>query len=380
MSSLYFHLPTRLFAGGGALRRAASDISPRLGNRAMLVSDELTVANRISEPVVSQLDAGGIETIVFDEIGTEALSTVADNLLEMVRSCRAQLVIAVGDTPALNVARSVCDLVFGDFTIDDLLDGNIRGDKAPLAASIPYVEIPATIWNPLMLQANNFLIDARDRSPRIISSRYPPDSVILDPISHSWSSEKERTYRLIDALLVALEAYFSDRTTFLEEPELIRALSILVQLLRGATNQPEARDSVEPALRGALLAGLGSSSAGIGLGSAICYVLHARCTVPAHLISPIILPGIIARLTEIRPTKVPALARILGVDENGGGIEEELRSIVGANEIPLRLSNFDISSKDIENVGDAVERLGIYQSSPLSLDSEGIVGLLGPSI
>ena len=148
MDELTFHVPTQVHFGLDILNRAGQ-IASRLGTRALVAADGVLAEYGVLKTIVGYLKRAGVESILFDELGTRSTSSSIEQGLELCRASRADLIVGVGGLRALSIAKCIARMTHVDAPFDDYLSGPRALSGAE--TSLRYLEIPTTCRNPFML-------------------------------------------------------------------------------------------------------------------------------------------------------------------------------------------------------------------------------------
>jgi len=177
-----------------------------------------------------------------------------------------------------------------------------------------------------------------------------PEAVLVDPGLSNTLSAKLAASCVIDALLGAVEAYVSSKSTFLSDIFLEKAAISLASALNSLISRPDDPAARAEAWKGSFLAALGQGISAPGLGTAVAFAINARWPVPKAALSAILLPYSMEVASKSRLEKLAALAPLFGEDtaesnhqEAAAKAVEWLRTRLGLLKIPSRLKDFDLA-------------------------------------
>jgi alcohol dehydrogenase len=208
------------------------------------------------------------------------------------------------------------------------------------------------------------LPDGRGRRIRLVrAAASAPAAVLIDPALSGGLSAKVAASAVIDALLGAVEAYVSARSSFMSDMVLERAAASLAAALDGLIARPDDPSARDEAWKGAFLAALGVGMSAPGLGTAVALAINARWPVPKASLAAILLPYSMEVASKSRLEKIAALAPFFGEDSSQASAQEAaakavewLRTRLGLLKIPSRLKDFDLSLDGlVETARDARE-------------------------
>ncbi len=102
-----FHLPTKIIFGSGSLNQLGSE-ARKLGRKAMLVTGSKSMRRTgVLDRVVKDLEANGVEAIIFDKVEPNPRTSTVDNGARIVRSEEFDLVIGLGGGSAMDTAKGI---------------------------------------------------------------------------------------------------------------------------------------------------------------------------------------------------------------------------------------------------------------------------------
>lgn len=369
MIDVQYHAPTRFYAGSDLLPRLTGDLANRLGNRALLITEDLLTRKKIVSKVQNTLEAHDMECIVFDEVTTGSVSSVAEDAISIGRAGKAQIVIGLGDVTTLSIAKCVARMIPISTLLDDYLNGIDDFRKG-----IPFVAMPVSFFDPFLSGDTCLIVDAKNRETKIIRSGEYPDTAIFDYSLMETLSAKESAYSILDILLVSLEGFFSSEINVIGEPLLIEAVFLACSLLRDGIENNDGKK----ATRAGVLAAVGMSGTCAGLGSALSYALQGTTSLSYSWSAAILLPHIAEYFFRSSPKRAERLftAIMPSADQPDGDISEvladELRNLAASADVPLRFRELDIKENDTDNLVEMVQSMGILKYVPGSVTHNDI--------
>jgi alcohol dehydrogenase len=329
MSDLIFSLPHETYFGVDIIHRLASVVS-RYGDRVLIVTEAILYERRTIEKILELLEKKNISYIVYDEVVPNATSSAVEEALLLARGSQAQVVIGMGGVRALSTAKCVAAASGSRAEIDDYLSGG-----QPQGTPLAYIEIPTASRNPFMYQDECLIVDARDRTARIIPTQKDiTKAVLIDPKLTLSLPPKYTAAILLETFLTAFEGYVSTKNNVLTETLFLKAIEHVTETLPQIVQNPEDIKLRVAASTAGFITALGLSMSRQGLGSALVYALNSRLMVPKSWVASILLPHVLEFFINASSEKIMRLARILGEDVTG-------------------ISSVDASKKAIE----AVQRL-----------------------
>lgn len=344
MSDLVFSLPHETYFGVDIIHRLASVVS-RYGDRVLIVTEAILYERNTIEKILELLEKKNISYIVYDEVVPNATSSAVEEALLLARGSQAQVVIGMGGVRALSTAKCVAMAAGARAEIDDYLSGG-----QPQGAPLTYIEIPTTSRNPFMYQDSCLIVDARDRSAKILATQ--PDItkvVLIDPKLTLSLPPKYTAAILLETFMTAFEGYISTKNNVLTETLFLKAIEHVTETLPQIVQNPEDIKLRIAAATAGFITGLGLSMSRQGLGSALVYALNARLMVPKSWVAAILLPHVLEFFINASSEKIMRLARILGEDVTGiSSVDaskkaiEAVQRLTGGLDFQARLRDFNL--------------------------------------
>lgn len=219
MQNFLLRVPPFLAFGQDVLPRLGG-IAREHGKRALIVSEGVLHEGNHVDRVVEILKRAGLETMVYDELMPGSPASTVDELASLARASRTSVVVGLGGMRVLSVARCVSNIAAGSSRIGDLLDG-----KTP-DSSVPYIEVPSSYRNHLMMRDEAIVKDGG--RARIVSiAPGTVRAVVLDTGFSQTLSSKYALAAILDTLLSAIEGFFSTDSSLYSDTLLQRSITEL---------------------------------------------------------------------------------------------------------------------------------------------------------
>lgn len=378
--------PRELLFGAGQ-RHALGTVAPKLGQRALVVTDARLAADADLSALVGQLEAANLAVLVdsstLPDVPVESAVSSADN----ARNFRPDLVIGIGGGSCLDMAKCVALLLahggrpqqyYGEHTV-----------PGPV---LPLIAIPTTAGTGSEVTPVAVLSDA-ERSLKVgISSPYLiPTVSICDPELTLSCPPGLTAIAGADALTHALEAFTAIRRepvpgiaqqrvfvgkNALSDQFALSAIELLWQGLEAAC-----KDGADPAARekvmlGATLAGLAFGVAGTAAAHAIQYPVGALTHTAHGLGVACLMPYV---MTWNAPAIEPELAQIAAAAglKGPGEVVPALAALFARIGIPATLRDLGLAEERIDWVAEqscGITRL--IQNNPRPLNAQEMRNLV----
>ena len=376
MADLLFTLPSKVVFSIRAVERIGIFAS-EFGSRVLLMVDDILSDMEQTQKVKSLLETKGLKCIVFDDIPLHATSKAVESAVSIAKASKSQLVIGMGGVRTLSIAKSTAKMLALDEPFDTYLSGEPFGP-----ASLPYIEIPTTCRNPMMLTDRAIVVDARDRSVKKLTLNSYPEYIIIDPPLSVTLSAKYSVTAMLDTFLHSLEGYISTKSNFLSHLLFLESFPLLISNIRRAHEEPGNITIRQYACQAGLLSAFGLSMSFPGLGHAISHIISGKFRVPQAAVASILIPHIMEYGVRICPDKIEAVGESIGETSRSGRLEsakhllEYMRHLIASLRLPLRLSDFSISYEQLIGTADMVSSFEGLSYLPEPVTTAEIVELL----
>ena len=355
MSSVRYHVPTRIFFGRGKIEQLKTVIDMEIPSAsAYLVTDPGIRESGIAGRVISQLDS----VTVFDEIEQNPRQTTIDRAGKDIRKIKPELVIGIGGGSALDAAKAIALLATNPGRIEDY-EGKTKYGRPPL----PVLAVPTTCgtgsevtWVSVITHTDRqFKMSIKGPEMYPAVALVDPDVLVSLP-PHLIASTA------LDAITHALEAYTVKPATFITDIFAREALKLIFNFLEPAfENIRENHEAREGIMKGSLLAGLAFGNSDVGAVHCLAESLGSILDTPHGVANSIFLPYVMEyNLPDAEP-RYADIARNIGIQEADDGLAASalimrLKTLSGYLGIPslrdtgVSRNHFaDIAQKSFEN-------------------------------
>jgi len=378
MADTLFKLDPEIIIGRDTVNRAGA-LSGSRGSKIMIATEQGLHENNHIGRLTKIFEDAGLQIILFDEIPAQATAEVAENAASLARGARCDLIVGFGSLRTQYIAKLVAILASSSFGVFELLDGH-KEEKSFL----PYIAIPTAAGADPFLFTDYFTaIDPRDRLIKLIKCpRSLCTAAILDPGVCESLSGKYASTAAFDGLCVSLEAYCSNKSSFLSDAFLEQAISRYARILHSYTdNQPF--DFLNASANAGFLASLGVLVSAPGIATALSYSLNGKFQVAKSWCSTVLLPYIMEKLVASRPEKMARAAYLMGESvediskaDAANMAVDFVRRCMGQLAVPARLKDFNLSLDRLVPAAEAARGLEFVATSPWTVSAEDAYDLL----
>jgi alcohol dehydrogenase class IV len=379
MSGFRFYLPTEIYFDADVLSRIGRVVEP-IGTRAVIVSESPIREAGFLGQVHSSISESGGECLIFDEIEPGSGSDVAEHLSGVIRGSYAQVVVAIGGSKVLAIARAATAAAAARTSVYQLFET----PQAPARSNrIPIVAVPAAGRDFSLFRSRVFLKDLGEQRMRPVE--VPSNAVraaIFDPRLYTGLSQKYIIAIAMDILLAAIEGYVSGRATVLSDTLFIRAVTNLrlglLGILRGSKETRPKEQIVEA---GALVT-MGLALSSRGAAGALSLTLNGRFGIPKSWTSTVLLPHILDFYATANAEKLQNIARALGeqvADESQDAASRAsavVRRLLAQSGLPTRLRDLGLNIDEIGVATEDAARLEMVHTTPFPISAQELFDIL----
>ena len=208
MNFNYF-LPVNIVFGCGRVSETGQLTKP-YGTRALIVTGRSSAKKSgLYDRVKDSLHAAGIDSVLFDKVQQNPLTTTAIEGAQFAKASRCDCVVAIGGGSIMDCAKAIAFLAVNDGDINDYIFGKTASDRA-----LPLILIPTTCGTGS--EGNGFAVltnpengDKKSLRCNAIVAKVS----IVDPECMMTMPKKVLAAVGFDALCHCMEAYLSRRHT-----------------------------------------------------------------------------------------------------------------------------------------------------------------------
>ncbi len=309
MSSI-FYIPSSNLMGAGCLADAATIVASHGFKNALIVTD--TILNQIGvvNKVISLLNQGGVNAVIFDE--TKPNPTV-DNVrsgLKTLKENQCDCVISLGGGSPHDCAKGIALLATNGGEIKDY-----EGVDKSAKPQLPLIAVNTTAGTASEMTRFCIITDeTRHIKMAIVDKHVTPMISVNDPELMLAKPASLTAATGMDALTHAIEAYVSTAATPITDAVALKAIEMIQANLRQAVQQGDdivARDNMAYAQ---FMAGMAFNNASLGYVHAIAHQLGGFYNLPHGVCNAILLPYVQQYNNIVAEDRLADVAKAMGVD------------------------------------------------------------------
>ncbi len=383
MHDLTLRLPPFIQFGEGALSHLGTVVQP-FGTHVMLLAEGGLKHGGHIHRTLELLNNHGLTVTVVDDLHPHTTASRVDELAAEMRAGEIDVLIGLGGMRVLSLARCVANLPVPEATLQHLIEGQVP--EAP----VPYIEVPSSFRNHLMMRPEAILRDPTTSGLRVITlAGDTMKGIVVDTAFSRSLSDRYAMGATFDTLLAAIEGFFSTRRTQYSDTLLLQAITLLYQAAVEGIQAPGNLTARMNAAEAGMLVAMALAVTGQGIGGALAYGINSRLSVPKSWISVILLPHLMEILINRDATRATAIAHALHVSGASGetaGLDspetaarsasQAIRALISHVDLPGRLRDFDVDLQDLEMCAQDVISLPMLCCVPGGVSQEDLEQLV----
>ena len=367
-----YNLPVHIVFGRGCIEQLGSEAA-KLGKRALLVTGRSsTKKSGLLDRAAALLKDAGVESVVFDKVTQNPLTTTVMEGAAFGRKAKCDLVVALGGGSIMDVGKSLCCLYGKELADADdlrrLIEKKDYGRPSARWIGVPTtagtgseVTCWATIWDP-----------EKDAKRSVECRENYAFAALVDPELAAGLPLPLAVSSALDAAAHAIESYWARGTNAVSRGLALEAIRTIMggmdDLLAGTM---EAHDAMA---RGSMMAGLAFSNTKTTACHSISYPLTMHCGIP-HGAAVSMLLGPVFRLNIPAIAQPGPLLDALGVS-SPEELEKKIRDILGRSGQPATLSAWGARREDLPRLAQLGITKGRADNNPVPIDVETILSIL----
>ncbi len=382
-------LPKEILFGKGQ-RFALPSVARRLGQKALICTDERFAGTSVFAELVAALNAASIETLVHDRVLPDVPRDTVALCVEEARSFESDMVIGIGGGSCLDMAKCAALLLSHGGSLSEYY-----GEFKVPGPTMPIIAVPTTAGTGSEVTPVAVISDP-DRTLKVgISSPYLiAAAAICDPELTMSCPPGLTAVAGADALTHAIEAFTAARRgadpllpqnhVFIGKSELTDYFALLAIKLLGRSLETACKDGLNEDARadvmmGALAAGCAFGTAGTAAAHAIQYPAGALTHTAHGLGVATMMPYVMNYNRSASMTEMAEIGQALGLDstsrtkqEMAEAAIEEIRRLFQAIGITPTLADLGLTADKLDWTAEqalSIDRLIKNNPRPFDIDA-----------
>ncbi|MGZ0085924.1 iron-containing alcohol dehydrogenase [Caldibacillus thermoamylovorans] len=300
-------VPSRVIYGRDTFREVGGQ-AKALGSKAFIVSDPVMENIGLVARCEQYLQEAGVPFAKYTGVDKEPTDVHVKEALDVCRSERCDVIIAVGGGSSIDAAKAVAVMMTNEGTISDYVGNARMFTKKP----VPLIAIPTTAGTGSEVTKVTVIIDTKTDVKMMISQpALLPAVAIVDPLLTVSCPPSVTAATGVDALCHAIEAYISRRAHPVTDVLALSAIEAIIGHLRRAYENGQDIEAREKMAIAAMKAGMAFSNASVTLVHGMSRPIGALFHVPHGVSNAMLLPGVLEFTKDSATERLAVVARLI---------------------------------------------------------------------
>ncbi len=371
-----FLMPPVNLLGPGTAKETGKRCKLLGAKKAMIVTDEIMEKMGILEQIKANIEAEGIQTVVFKDVEPNPKDKCVDAGKKVFEAENCDSIITLGGGSVHDAGKGIGIMATHTGSIADYAGIETLDNPLP-----PIISINTTAGTASEV-TRHCVITNTDTDVKfvVVSWRNLPSVSINDPELMVSKPPELTAATGMDALTHALETYVSLGANPVTDAQAIESMKLIAKWLRTAVyegNNLEARENMAYA---SLLAGMAFNNGGLGYVHAMAHQLGGLYDMPHGVANAVLLPHVERFNLAAKPERFADIAEIFGEDISGmserAAAEKAIEAIEQLSKdigIPSGLKELNVDSKDFEKMAESSLKDGNAFTNPIQGTEEDVV-------
>ena len=344
MSNIAFKyfLPVNIEFGSGKVAEAGEMTKP-YGKKALIVTGHSSAKKSgLYDKVKDSLKAEGIDSVLFDKVAQNPLTTTAAEGAAFAKENGCDVVVAIGGGSIMDCAKAIAFLAVNNGDVSDYIFGKKASDTA-----LPIILIPTTCGTGS--EGNGFAVltnpDNGDKKSLRCNAIVAKVSIV-DPECMMTMPKHVLASVGFDALCHNMEAYTSKIAQPFTDALSLYAVDLIAHNLVDVYKGTGSKDSWEKITLASTIGGMVINTAGVTLAHGMEHPASGLKDIVHGKGLAALTPTIIESSYQGAPEKFAKLAKLFG-GEKAEDLAGKVRELLEAIELTCTLSDLGIEEKDI---------------------------------
>lgn len=337
-----YYLPVNLVFGRGSVAKIGN-IAVDYGKKALIVTGHSsTKKSGLLDRIIRYLEKSGIESVVFDKVKQNPLTTTAEEAADLAKTENCDMVIGAGGGSIMDCAKAAAFLAVNDGDINDYIFNRLKSN-----AALPIILVPTTCGTGS--EGNGFAVltnpengDKKSlRCNAIVANASIIDSECMMTMPRGILANVG-----FDALCHCMEAYISKISQPMTDMMCEKGMELLgkylIPLYEGAC-EPEAWDAVSLA---STIGGMVIYTAGVTLAHGMEHPASGLRDITHGKGLAAITPAVMEASTAGCPEKFAVISRCLGGKDEKDCVDR-IRKLIEQLNLTVTLGELGIKEEDV---------------------------------
>ena len=337
-----YFLPVNIEFGSGKVAKAGELTKP-YGKKALIVTGHSSAKKSgLYDKVKDSLKAEGIDSVLFDKVAQNPLTTTAAEGAAFAKDNGCDVVVAIGGGSIMDCAKAIAFLAVNDGDVSDYIFGKKASDTA-----LPIILIPTTCGtgsegNGIAVLTNPDNGDKKSLRCNAIVAKVS----IVDPECMMTMPKHVLASVGFDALCHNMESYTSKIAQPFTDALSLYAVDLIAHNLVDVYKGTGSKDSWEKITLASTIGGMVINTTGVTLAHGMEHPASGLKDVVHGKGLAALMPTIIEDSYQGAPEKFAKLAKLFG-GEKAEDLAGKVRELLEDIELTCTLSDLGIEEKDI---------------------------------
>ena len=337
-----YFLPVNIEFGSGKVAKAGELTKP-YGKKALIVTGHSSAKKSgLYDKVKDSLKAEGIDSVLFDKVAQNPLTTTAAEGAAFAKENGCDVVVAIGGGSIMDCAKAIAFLAVNDGDVSDYIFGKKASDTA-----LPIILIPTTCGtgsegNGIAVLTNPDNGDKKSLRCNAIVAKVS----IVDPECMMTMPKHVLASVGFDALCHNMEAYTSKIAQPFTDALSLYAVDLIAHNLVDVYKGTGSKDSWEKITLASTIGGMVINTTGVTLAHGMEHPASGLKDIVHGKGLAALTPMIIEASYQGAPEKFAKLAKLFG-GEKAEDLAGKVRELLEDIELTCTLSDLGIEEKDI---------------------------------
>ena len=337
-----YFLPVNIEFGSGKVAKAGELTKP-YGKKALIVTGHSSAKKSgLYDKVKDSLKAEGIDSVLFDKVAQNPLTTTAAEGAAFAKDNGCDVVVAIGGGSIMDCAKAIAFLAVNDGDVSDYIFGKKASDTA-----LPIILIPTTCGtgsegNGIAVLTNPDNGDKKSLRCNAIVAKVS----IVDPECMMTMPKHVLASVGFDALCHNMEAYTSKIAQPFTDALSLYAVDLIAHNLVDVYKGTGSKDSWEKITLASTIGGMVINTTGVTVAHAMEHPASGLKDIVHGKGLAALTPTIIEASYQGAPEKFAKLAKLFG-GEKAEDLAGKVRELLEDIELTCTLSDLGIEEKDI---------------------------------
>ena len=337
-----YYLPVNVIFGCGKSAQAG-EITKPYGTKALIVTGRSSAKKSgLYDKVNDSLKAAGIDSVLFDKVAQNPLTTTAIEGAEFAKANDCDVVVAIGGGSIMDCAKAIAFLAVNDGDINDYIFNRKVSDKA-----LPLVLIPTTCGTGS--EGNGFAVLTNPENgdkKSLRSNAVIAKASIVDPECMMTMPKRVLASVGFDALCHSMEAYTSKIAQPFTDALALYAIELIADCLVDLYNGSEDSKKWEELTIASTIGGMVINQAGVTLAPGREHPASGlKDIVHGHGLAALT-PSIIDASWKGNEEKFARISRLLG-GTGAADCADQVHALLEQIGMDVTLSDLGLSPEDI---------------------------------